>query len=120
MNATECNAFESDVSWPKLAPLPAERVLSGSPATATVFMNESAEYQLGLWKVTPGSFTTDHGGYIEFIHVVEGSGRLVSDAGSVTELRAGTTTLMPSGWKGRWEVDTTLTKVFTIISISGA
>lgn len=116
MTATECTALNAEhVRWPELAPVAAERVLTGSPATSTVFLADSAGYQLGLWKVTPGAFTTDHTGYIEFVHIVEGLGRLVSETGSVTELQPGTTTLMPPGWKGRWEVDTTLTKVFTII-----
>ncbi|WP_423185166.1 cupin domain-containing protein [Arthrobacter sp. NyZ413] len=106
---------EDRVAWPELASVPVDNIIAGLPKAATVVITESPTYQLGLWKVTPGAFSSDHTGYAEFIHVIEGSGRLVSEFGTVTELRPGTTSLMPSGWRGRWEIDTPLTKVFTII-----
>lgn len=105
----------ADVSWPVFVPVPEAKVLTGAPETSTVVITESQQAQMGVWQVTPGSFTTDHSGYIEFIHVLSGAGRLVSETGTVTELGAKSTTVMPVGWKGRWEVDSTLTKVFTIL-----
>ena len=47
--------------------------------------------------------------------MLSGAGRLVRDNGEVTELRPGTTVFMETGWKGRWEVDEPLAKVFTIL-----
>lgn len=103
------------VDWPEMQPYPDEKILAGSPAAATVLLGDTGACQMGLWRVTTGSFTTDHVGYIEFIHVLSGAGRLVRDNGEVTELRPGTTVFMETGWKGRWEVDEPLAKVFTIL-----
>lgn len=116
MNPIEATLLDlADVSWPEFVAIPEAKVLTGTPETSTVVITESQRGQMGLWQVTPGSFTTDHTGYIEYIHILSGTGRLVSETGTVTELGAGSTTVMPVGWKGRWEIDTTLTKVFTIL-----
>jgi len=116
LNGTESTSQDlAQVIWPELAPVQADRIIHGTPSTATVVMLDTPAHTMGLWKVTPGAFETNHAGYIEFIHVISGTGRLVSEAGVITELKAGTTSLMPEDWKGRWEVDETLTKVFTII-----
>lgn len=99
------------IQWTELVHVPHARVLEGDPATSTVVLDSSERHQLGFWKATKGSFTTDHTGYIEYIRVLGGAGRLVSDNAEVTELKAGTTVLLPAGWKGRWEVDAELSKV---------
>lgn len=117
MNSIESLALDLDqITWPDPVQVPVERIVSGTPMTSTIVVADSTEDQMGLWKATPGAFATDHTGYVEFIHILGGIGRLVSDAGMVTDLKPGTTTLMPEGWKGRWEIDATLTKVFTIIN----
>ncbi|MBX3094032.1 MAG: DUF861 domain-containing protein [Cryobacterium sp.] len=105
----------ADIEWPEPAAFAPERVLSGNPVTSTVVVEDASGHQLGLWRVEPGEFTTDHVGYIEYIHILSGTGRLVDDAGTVTELGPEVTVLMPSGWKGRWVVDDTIVKVYTII-----
>lgn len=117
MNENSLIAIDFDaIEWPNYDPVSPERVTRGQPSTSTVTF-DSPENRMGLWRVTPGAFTTDHAGYIEFVHIISGSGRLVGDDGTVRELRAGTTSIMPEGWKGRWEVDSTLTKVFTIATV---
>lgn len=104
-----------DIAWPDPVVIPAERVVDGRPTSSTVIIHESAAHQFGLWRATPGAFTTDHTGYLEYIHILGGSGRLISDDGAITELAPGLTVLMPSGWKGRWVVDSTLTKTYSIV-----
>ena len=110
-------AIDSDtVEWPAYVPVPPGRVTGGQPSTSTVAL-DSPKNQMGLWRVTPGAFTTDHEGYIEFIYVISGRGRLVGEDGSVCELQANSTLILPEGWKGLWEVDSTITKVFTIVTV---
>ena len=103
------------VDWPEMELYPEHKILAGAPSAATVLLGDTGNCQMGLWRVTAGSFSTDHVGYIEFVHILSGSGRLVRDDGTVTELRPGTTVFMETGWKGRWEVDEPLAKVFTIL-----
>lgn len=102
--------------WPEPVEIAAERVIAGTPVASTLVLEDGASYQLGLWRVTSGEFHTDHAGYLEYIHIVTGSGQLVDQAGAVTELSPGKTVLMQPGWKGRWLVNETITKVYTIIN----
>ena len=104
------------IDWPEHVAIPAERVIIGTPAASTVILDDTASHQLGLWQVTPGEFHTEHAGYLEYIHIAHGSGQLVDQSGLITELAPGITVLMQRGWKGRWIVTETITKVYTIIT----
>lgn len=107
----------ADIPWPEWVALPAERVLAGNPLTSTVVVDEAAGRELGLWKSQPGAFATDHVGYIEYGHILSGSGRIIDDAGTVTELGPDITVFMPLGWKGKWVIDETIVKAYTIIEV---
>ena len=113
MEATRIDV--ASLKWEPFVSVPKDRVLAGQPETSTLLLVEAEDKQMRLWKVTPGAFATDHSGYIEYIQILDGAGRLVSETGTVTELRAGVNVVMPVGWRGRWEIDVPLTKVFTIV-----
>lgn len=106
----------NDVEWPSPVAIAAERVLAGAPAASTFVLEDSPRAQFGLWRVTAGEFVTEHAGYTEFIQVLDGQGELIDDDGRILELRPGTTVLMQPGWKGRWKVRDTITKVYTILN----
>lgn len=104
------------IDWPEAVDIAADRVIAGTPTASTLVIEDAASHQLGLWRVSSGEFVTDHAGYLEYIHIVSGSGQLIDQVGMVTELSPGTTVLMQPGWKGRWVVKETITKVYTIIN----
>lgn len=106
----------SEVTWPEPVAIAPERVLDGSPTASTIVLQDGGSYQVGLWRVSEGSFVTDHAGYLEYIHILDGSGQLVDDNGIVTHLEGGTTVLMQPGWKGRWVVEKTITKTYTTVN----
>jgi uncharacterized cupin superfamily protein len=105
----------AQISWPAPVPIASERVITGQPKASTLVLEETPAHQLGLWQVSPGEFVTDHAGYVEYIHIISGSGQLVDNIGHTIDLAPGTTVLMQPGWKGRWIVHETITKVFTVI-----
>jgi uncharacterized protein len=105
----------TDAGWPEAEPIPAERVLRGAPATQTVVTARTATSQSGLWRVTEGEFTTDHQGYVEFFHVVDGEGELVHDDGTVWRLTPGVSITMADGWRGRWMIQRPLVKTYAIL-----
>lgn len=105
----------ASASWPEPTPVLADRVLTGTPATSTIALDHQDHCKFGLWRATSGAFTTDHSGYTEFIHIVEGTGRLISDSDVVTELYPGRSVVVPSGWRGRWEIDRALVKTYSVI-----
>jgi uncharacterized cupin superfamily protein len=106
----------SAIDWPDDVAIAAERVIAGSPTASTFTIEATSAHQVGLWRVTPGEFLTDHTGYTEYIHVLAGAGRLIDDGGAVLDLGPGVTVLMQPGWKGRWVVHATITKVYTVIN----
>lgn len=58
--------------WPPFVPVPEDRELHGSPHTSTVRIHESPTAQMGLWRVTPGAFSTDHTAYLEHMQILAG------------------------------------------------
>lgn len=113
---TAMRLVTGDVTWPESTAIAADRVISGSPRASTLVLHESGACQLGLWNVTEGEFTTDHAGYVEYIHILGGRGRLVDLDGNVTHLSAGVTVLMDEGWNGRWVVEETISKSYMTVN----
>jgi uncharacterized cupin superfamily protein len=106
------------IEWAPMVAVKAEDVISGTPETSTVMLAEGGTSEHGFWRVTPGVFKWTPKTFDESIHILEGSGRLIQDDGTVTELRPGVVAFIPNLWVGRWEIDSTLSKVFSIINVS--
>lgn len=105
----------SSLQWPQAIPIAGERILAGNPAASTHVMFSDGRIELGLWRVSPGEFTTVHDGYEEFIHIAEGEGELIHDDGTVIPLRPGTVLLLEDGWRGRWVIRRTLVKSYATV-----
>lgn len=108
-------ATTDDIQWPDLVAISPERVLSGEPSASTLVLYTDYGTDAGLWKVTPGEFTTTLNGYREFIHIIGGHGQLIDDQGQEINLQAGTVVALPEGWTGRWKVHTELIKSYSIV-----
>lgn len=80
--------------------------------TSTAFHTPDDTVSAGTWEATAGQFRSDTTGYIEFCHIVEGSCRVVDPDGTVHPLTVGDSFVMPEGYKGHWEVDERVKKVF--------
>lgn len=98
------------------------RPLSGNAVTRTAveFQTPGDTVSAGTWEVTAGTFRSDTTGYIEFCHIVEGSCRVVDTDGTVHHLKAGDSFVMPEGFKGHWEVDERVKKVFFTTDVAPA
>lgn len=112
---TSAVATTDNVPWPAPVTISPERAISGEPSASTFVLYTGSGTEAGLWKVAPGEFTTKLNGYREFIHVVEGQGQLIADAGQEIDLRPGTVVALPEGWSGRWKVQTELIKSYSIV-----
>ena len=111
----EVMAIIESVHWPDAMTISPDRVISGRPSASTLVLDKDARSEHGLWKVEPGEFTTRLDGYREFIHIVEGRGQLIHEDGPALDLRPGVVIVLPEGWAGRWLVETTLVKSYSII-----
>lgn len=105
----------TNIHWPEAVLIAADRVEAGAPAAQTMVTASAHGGETGFWRVTPGDFTTDHRGYVEFFHVLEGAGELLRDDGTVLPLSPGVSVTMEDGWRGRWVVRSTLVKVYAIL-----
>lgn len=115
-NPTATRIDPRDIVWPAPVAIAQDRLIRGTPQASTVILEDESTHQLGLWQVSPGEFTTDHVGYTEYIHIISGSGALISDDREVTPLIPGVSVLMHSGWKGRWVVNDAIVKAYTTIT----
>ena len=103
------------VEWPASVAIEAERVIAGSPIANTLSMHADSKYDVGMWRCTPGEYTSVRNGYSEFVHIIAGRGRLVHDDGTTYELHPGISAHIDDGWSGRWIIDETIVKAYTII-----
>ena len=79
-----------------------------------VFEGRGGKVRAGVWESTSGMFRADTTGYIEYGHIVEGDCRIVDPDGTVHTLNVGDPFIMPEGYKGRWEIDTFVKKVYMV------
>lgn len=104
-----------NADWPAAQPVERARVVAGAPDTSTLVLHRDSRTEAGLWKASPGEFTTVRQGCTEFITIDAGRGRLVHDNGQAIELHPHTVVVLEDGWTGRWIVEETVVKSYAII-----
>lgn len=82
--------------------------------TDNCFFNEDDKLA-GTWECGPGTMKLDLD-VMEFCHLLKGHWVLTSEAGVVTEVRAGDSWVFPRGWKGTAEVKETVRKVYFMLT----
>lgn len=76
---------------------------------------EGGKTSTGLWASGTGRFTAERVGYSEICYFIEGSVTVVADGEAAVTYGPGDIMVMPSGWKGTWEVHTPVRKHYTVI-----
>ena len=92
------------------------RPISGDTVFKTIsgFETDNGRMLSGIWESSAGTFRSDTTGYVEFGYILEGEARVVDPDGTVHTLKPGDPFVMPEGYKGHWEVDTRVKKVYFI------
>jgi uncharacterized protein len=107
------------VSDPLAVPLtligPKPNTLEGNPVESIHEIHDEGALQVGVWEITPGSFTTVKDGISELMHFISGSGTIVGDDGTTTVIAPGVVLITPDGWSGTWHVRETARKVYAIV-----
>jgi uncharacterized cupin superfamily protein len=108
-----------NVSDPMGLPLtvigPKPNTLEGTPVESIHEIHSEAGLQVGIWEITPGSFTTVKDGISELMHFISGSGTIVGNDGTTTVIAPGVVLITPDGWAGTWHVTETARKVYAIV-----
>jgi len=81
-----------------------------------VFRTESGLFDAGMYKSGKVHFDiTEPYGVNEYMHFLEGGVTLTSSDGTVTEIEAGDSVVIPAEWTGVWDTDG-YTKIYVIYS----
>lgn len=97
-------------------PIPKPTALTPDLTEAAKRLWGADKVEVGIWECSPGSFTAVRNGYSEICQLLSGSVLVETEGGDSTELAAGDTLVMPSGWRGTWHVRTKLRKVYVIVT----
>jgi uncharacterized cupin superfamily protein len=101
-----------EAPWPAPADVP--EPVTGRPQTRLLPLVDDGLRSAGLWSCTPGAFRSDHTGYVEFMHVIDGMAELRGDDGTVWHVSAGTVLVIPDGWVGTWVVEKKVIKSYAM------
>lgn len=94
-------------------PLPAEQVVSGSPTTGSLVLEERADgTEVGVWEMTPGVATDVE--VDELFVVLSGSATVDGVAEQPIELAPGSVVKLTAGMRTTWTVRATLRKIYVI------
>jgi uncharacterized cupin superfamily protein len=94
-------------------PLPAEQVVSGTPTTGSLVLEERADgTEVGVWEMTPGVATDVE--VDELFVVLSGSATVEGVAEHPLELAPGSTVRLSAGMRTTWTVHETLRKIYVI------
>ena len=101
-----------DAPWP--SPTEVTAPVDGRPCASLLPLVDDGLRSAGLWRCTRGAFRSDHTGYVEVMHVVEGVAELRGDDGTTWRVSPGTVLVVPDGWIGTWVVEETVVKSYAI------
>jgi uncharacterized cupin superfamily protein len=93
-------------------PLPADQVVSGSPTTGSLVLDERDGREIGVWEMTPGVATDVE--VDEVFVVLSGSATVEGVEAEPLELGPGSTVTLTAGTRTTWTVRETLRKIYVI------
>ncbi|MCC6988544.1 MAG: DUF861 domain-containing protein [Acidobacteria bacterium] len=101
----------------ELAPsAPPSRIVSGNPTCGEKIVVDREGLEIGIWEVTPGVFDSVKDGIGEVVQFMSGAGRIEHSDGTVSPIAPGVVVEFLPGWTGRWVVEQTTRKIYTIYS----
>ncbi|WP_353814871.1 cupin domain-containing protein [Agromyces sp. SYSU T00266] len=97
------------------APAPKPTALTRVVLEASASIWAASGLDVGYWECTPGRFTAVRDGYTEVCQLLAGRVTIEVDGAAPVTLSAGDTLVMPSGWRGVWDVHETVRKLYVIV-----
>jgi uncharacterized cupin superfamily protein len=93
----------------------AANLLAGNPRQQVwnVLSSPDGRFHAGEWASGTGAWRVNYTEY-ELCHILEGAVRLTDEAGAARLYRAGDTFVIPSGFRGTWEVIEPCRKLYAI------
>jgi|SRR5690554_1018971 len=98
------------------APKPTSTTEDQTEAARVVWASAEGRIDTGLWEATPGTFTATRDGYTEICTFIFGRVTITGEGEEPVTYGPGDIIVMPSGWKGTWEVHETVRKHYTVVN----
>ena len=118
MNTTRIQLFREQNTAAEFDHPRSDRLVNGNPQRTTWnhFTNRSGEMFAGVWASEVGSWRIEMGETEdEYFYVIEGSGAIIEENGERRSFTVGDVVIIPAGFKGIFEVTTTLKKHYVIV-----
>lgn len=91
--------------------------LSGTPVESFQVLHADAGGRSGIWECTPGRFDSAREHDTELMHFISGKGTITTADGTVHEIKPGAVLIAPVGWRGTWDIQETVRKIYTIWNV---
>lgn len=88
--------------------------VAGSPYESELVIYADDNVEMGIWEVTPGTFHGSKVGVCEFMHFAQGAGTITDESGAITHISPGVSVFVPDGWRGTWDVTSTVRKSYVV------
>ncbi|HSH98802.1 MAG: cupin domain-containing protein [Methylophilaceae bacterium] len=114
--------FSTNTVEPEYGIVPQERVVTGVSSDANVeikmttfnhYTDPTEQFFAGIWHSSVGAKTVNYTEE-EVCYILEGRVRLTDEAGNAKEFGAGSTFVLPAGFKGTWETLEAIKKIYVI------
>ncbi len=104
-----------DTAIEELLQVPEEKLLAGDPSQgiSNLYSDPSAQFHSGIWEAEPATWRVNYTEH-EFCHILQGRIRMTDDQGTVTEVSAGDSFVVPAGYRGTWQVLEKARKVYVM------
>ncbi|WP_322015689.1 cupin domain-containing protein [Paraburkholderia sp. J12] len=102
--------FEGEHFEYRVAP---EKLIAGDPLQTLTqcYTSPCGQFSTGIWASTPGHWRVNYT-EMEYCEILEGVSVIRDEAGAAKELRTGDRFVIPSGFKGTWEVVESCRKIY--------
>lgn len=94
------------------SPLPADEVVAGAPATASVALSSLGGVEVGVWEMTPGTASDIEADEVFVVLAGRATIRFVSPVLPSLEVGPGSVVRLDAGMQTEWTVTETLRKVY--------
>ncbi len=99
---------------------PRTPALEGAPVESVHVLYRDDVGRSGVWECTPGRFDSSRNGDTELMHFIAGKGTITSADGTVHTIAPGVVVVAQDGWRGTWDIQETVRKVYTVWSTGRA
>lgn len=97
------------------APQPKPTATTPGLTEATLPVWSGGKIETGVWECGVGSFTAVRDGYTEICYLISGEVTITAEGAAPRTYRGGDIVVMPSGWRGTWDVHTPVRKHYIVM-----